>query len=1312
MKLGKIFRRKRKDKRDNSKKDASNRGTAEDEEPIRSSVVANRGSSEFPSFAASSQNSVDRGETGSNGHRSVSQEAPPSRAANEDTHGSESEDVVSEMVAKSTGGGKRRINKGVPDSFKGLSVSHRFNVPQVEEDPEVVREISEAYDGIPEIEQIRLPRGGISIDTKAVGRIQFGIPPETIKDSMRLGIPVPQIYIVPAERFCREMGPALGVNLAEFEFPGYFNFFICKQKCMMIVDSQDAQDKICSVLSETLLGPGEFLGENPRTHNEEDFAPDFPRDAIPNFQKELEYFRKMPDGSELAVTAIYDFCHFKIPEHGSTHAELGVPPIKSSGDKKSEGRWFGDVATVWPLKATEEQKKERSVPRVEIFKMASGLEYIIHDIDENNHIIGRARFNGHIKVSEMMSVEGFSGSKAHDFTKKESTDEDDSVSSSEGFGSPMSSLGPPSFHPPSFGVTTLGNSHGFDKSGSTSGYVLWVNGRGIMIDPPPYSSATLEREGIRPRTIVGIILTHCHADHDAGAFQKVLTGSPVVVITTPTIYKSFIRKYAALASVSPALLRHCHRYKPAIVGEALRFQGANFRFQYSLHAIPCVGFRVDWRGRSMVFSGDHLNKPVQLDQMQKDGVLSKARGDDLRNLPLQETDLLLHEAGVPPLHTPLEELMKLPQRVRKRLYVVHTATIPEEFDLRVAPTGTAGTLRLDKVPNVSNSQQPIGGARRPRAARHSHMADDDLMAWGGTINEYEVDSEPPGNKEMSAQSMQYAMTTSFTGTNKKQIRHSITDMGHPTVPLVGMRPASSTDAWFILNLLSAVPFMSSLSYASTMEVLETARVEVFAAEEQIIEAERRRSILCVVWEGTCVEKPPSEMSLSGIPEGESDAENEQENDRKDKTTVWHAGDWTGPIALQPDKRLSGESERCMTHDIVALSTQGVKVITIDFSALHQILKSGSGLYRKYLDRQAQQNRRRSVETTVLNSNGKSDRQLTEALRNLNIVDLLDQNFALRKLSAVQKRHIESLAAGPISFEPGARLWRDGAPVDRAFMIVSGTASFVPKRRNAGSATARKDNDVSDFEEDEEFGRSMSNTSKESLSDKISQDALKVAEDFDSDEEGKELNDRHYVQLETLFSRSQNGMVKSMTEANDFADLSKNLQRRADAVSSGEFTTDEMKPYEWEKQAQAAEEEPDPKDRRSALQRKASVRARFENKVLGRIHSREAYTGGLVFSRGHFLGDISRMFYGHVNTDLNSSQSKLSPSSFDLSLDSMHDKVIQDDESESGPREGHTSTLIAGKEGCVVLVFEKASLIPFLDEYPGLLLSLLGTQVVV
>lgn len=482
---------------------------------------------------------------------------------------------------------------------------------------------------------------------------------------MRLGIHVPQVYIVPAERFCREMGPALGVNLAEFEFPAYFNFFVYKKQCTLIVDSQDAEDNICRVFEETLLGPRQFRRkENPIPYEEEDFAPDFPREAIPNFEKELGFFRIMADGSELCLEKVLSFCHFKQPNDGNSHNHLGVPPnsgtmiddevvddlvhedfeeaieeIRESenleattgrlgrdtleeetaegGDSKAQwsyarARWVGDVATVWPSMATEEQKKNRSVPRVEVFKMPSGTEYIIHDIDENNIIIGKARFSGHVKVSESMSVEGFGGKSILD---------DQDHSSNESFNqstSPIIPRLPPSFYPPSFGVTILGNSHGFDASGSVSGYVLWINGRGVMIDPPPYSSATLEREGIRPRTIVGIILTHTHADHDAGAFQKVLTGSPVVVIATPTVYKSFIRKYAALASLSPALLRHSHRYKAAIIGQPLRFQGATFHFFYSLHAIPCVGFRVEWRGRSMVFSGDHMNKPDSIDKLQAD----------------------------------------------------------------------------------------------------------------------------------------------------------------------------------------------------------------------------------------------------------------------------------------------------------------------------------------------------------------------------------------------------------------------------------------------------------------------------------------------------------------------------------------------------------------------------------------------------------------------------------------------------------------------------------------------------------------------
>lgn len=411
--------------------------------------------------------------------------------------------------------------------------------------------------------------------------------------------------------------------------------------------------------------------------------------------------------------------------------------------------------------------------------MPSGTDYVIHDIDETNTIVGKARFSGHVRVSEGISVIGLDSY-------------DDRGSDQSEIESISPTIVPPTFHPPSFGVTVLGNSHGFDKSGSTSGYVLWINGRGVMIDPPPYSSATLEREGIRPRTIVGIILTHCHADHDAGAFQKVLTGSPVVVITTPTIYKSFIRKYAALSSLSPALLRHCHRYKPAIIGEPLRFQGATFHFTYTLHSIPCVGFRVEWRGRSMVFTGDHFNNPPALSNLVEKGVLSKLREADLNHLPLQETDLLLHESGAPPIHTPLDVLLDLPKEVKNRLYVVHTSALPEGCELRAAPTGTAGTIRLDCIRRSSSKSMH---KKRPSIFDPQTQGGAFTMIDGLLLEDIN----------------EYAESELFTSTSH-HYSHLLpggsiaAKTSEP--PPVSLRPTSSSDAWFILNLLSAVPFLS------------------------------------------------------------------------------------------------------------------------------------------------------------------------------------------------------------------------------------------------------------------------------------------------------------------------------------------------------------------------------------------------------------------------------------------------------------------------------------------------------------------------
>ena len=147
---------------------------------------------------------------------------------------------------------------------------------------------------------------------------------------MKLGIPVPQVYIVPVDRFCREMGPALGVNLAEFEFPAYFNFFVYKKKCTLVVDSDEAEENIRRVFGETLLGPHQFRREdNPIAFEEEDFAPEFPREAIPDFQKEFKHFRIMPDGKELTIETLLNFYHFEAKKQDN-EISMGVPPSFAS----------------------------------------------------------------------------------------------------------------------------------------------------------------------------------------------------------------------------------------------------------------------------------------------------------------------------------------------------------------------------------------------------------------------------------------------------------------------------------------------------------------------------------------------------------------------------------------------------------------------------------------------------------------------------------------------------------------------------------------------------------------------------------------------------------------------------------------------------------------------------------------------------------------------------------------------------------------------------------------------------------------------
>ena len=255
---------------------------------------------------------------------------------------------------------------------------------------------------------------------------------------------------------------------------------------------------------------------------------------------------------------------------------------------------------------------------------------------------------------------------------------------------------PEPYQPPLLGVTCLGPSHGFDPDDNTSGFIAWINHQGVMIDPPVNSTEWLRRSNVNPKLINTVILTHCHADHDAGTFQKILEEGKITIYTTVTVMHSFIRKYHALTQIPVKELYSLLDFVPVVIGKTYIINGAAFRFHYALHSIPSLSFEFQFQDQTCVYSSDHLNDPEKYVELREQKVLTESRYRDLLDFPWHY-DIIYHEAGIPPLHTRVDYLTSLPVEVQKKITVYHIAkkSMPDETHLTLAKFGIENTLYPD-----------------------------------------------------------------------------------------------------------------------------------------------------------------------------------------------------------------------------------------------------------------------------------------------------------------------------------------------------------------------------------------------------------------------------------------------------------------------------------------------------------------------------------------------------------------------------------------------------------------------------------------
>jgi CRP-like cAMP-binding protein len=242
---------------------------------------------------------------------------------------------------------------------------------------------------------------------------------------------------------------------------------------------------------------------------------------------------------------------------------------------------------------------------------------------------------------------------------------------------------------PRFGVTPLGTSHGFDASGDFTSFIIWVDGKGIIVDPSSEALAYLDQIGVAPLDVPYVFLTHVHADHDGGLVEKLVSGSQTRVIASDPVFRAFVEKVRLVTGHDferEQLVTHI----AANPGNPVRIEVAGdfalLETRWNLHPIPTNGFKLTFGGRTFGYSGDTQYDPAMLEDLRRRGKLPETHFRDLMYFfwtPEGEpvVDLLYHEAGIPPIHTDKEALRALPDTITSRMSLVHIADedVPRGF---------------------------------------------------------------------------------------------------------------------------------------------------------------------------------------------------------------------------------------------------------------------------------------------------------------------------------------------------------------------------------------------------------------------------------------------------------------------------------------------------------------------------------------------------------------------------------------------------------------------------------------------------------
>jgi CRP-like cAMP-binding protein len=405
---------------------------------------------------------------------------------------------------------------------------------------------------------------------------------------------VPKVVLVPTDTFCTTLGVHLGASLCCLETLALHHLHNHTGP-LLVLSTTSVAARICTALSASLL-----MSIKDTEIRRDDYSSKFPRDCLPRMSREIAFSRPFlrtgllsslstskylaaPSPIATAINAheltINDLITFRCFDDDDHTNDQGAIELK------------GDAPDTF-LFVTQEEGHGGAYKLVESSK---------DERDPEQTLVKKMTVSSVVKLMDAIPL-------ARD---------------------------PVPFTPPLFGVTVLGSST-MGCSGDNAcntGYVIWVNRRGILINPPPFAAARLDAEyGVHPGLICDVIVTSVRESNDGGVMQKVMQEESVTVHSTKSLRNRLLTKYTALANLSEDTLKSASLFRRIEIGTPMKICGADFSFFYNVDSSASLGFVCTVGERSLLFASGFTLCPKLLQSMVSNDVITQGRYERLNDV--------------------------------------------------------------------------------------------------------------------------------------------------------------------------------------------------------------------------------------------------------------------------------------------------------------------------------------------------------------------------------------------------------------------------------------------------------------------------------------------------------------------------------------------------------------------------------------------------------------------------------------------------------------------------------------------------------